>query len=179
MDFISNKIGTGGFFPCGAPHTLSFAIGGKLFPIDPRDFVSQAFLNNVTACTSNIVATDPPHSGGYQFQWSLGTPFLKRHVAILAPSTFRSDPSRSVLTSYYYGNLSYPSRDPPRMGFLSTVPANAAELLQQAVSAARQANDNFPCMINLTADIAQGLTFLPSCCGTCTVQDGICGTYEL
>lgn len=48
-----------------------------MFPIDPRDFISQAFQNNVKTCLSNLVGTDAPTVGGYQFGWSLGTPFSK------------------------------------------------------------------------------------------------------
>lgn len=48
-----------------------------MFPVDPRDLVTQAFQNSVMTCEANLAATDAPKSGGYQFQWSLGTPFLK------------------------------------------------------------------------------------------------------
>jgi len=50
----------------------------------------------------------------------------------------------SVLAAFYYGNITYPSRDPPRMGFLSTVPEDAASQLVSAVAAV-QTGDNFPC----------------------------------
>ncbi|KAF6760642.1 aspartic peptidase domain-containing protein [Ephemerocybe angulata] len=115
-----------GRFKCAQPHTLAFSIGGKLFPVDPRDFATQVFVDDVSVCGPNLVPTDPPQSGGYLFSWSLGAPFLK-----------------SVLSAYYFGNLTYPSRDPPRMGFLSTVPNNANELLQSAVSSAAKF-ENFP-----------------------------------
>jgi hypothetical protein len=52
-----------------------------MFPVDPRDFIAQAFTNNVETCTANLVPTDPPQVGGYQFSWSVGTPFLKGSVA--------------------------------------------------------------------------------------------------
>jgi hypothetical protein len=51
---------------------------------------------------------------------------------------------RSVLSSYYYGNLSYPSQDPPRMGFLSTVPTDADDKLKAAVTAATKNGNGFP-----------------------------------
>jgi len=51
-----------------------------------------------------------------------------------------------VLTSYYYGNLSYPSKDPPKMGFLSTVSSDASGRMQSAASAAAKADNNFPGM---------------------------------
>lgn len=60
---------------------------------------------------------------------------ISNHLIILA---------LSVMASYYFGNLSYPSRDPPRLGLLSTVPENAGDLLRAAVLAAKQANNNFP-----------------------------------
>lgn len=51
---------------------------------------------------------------------------------------------RSVLSSYYYGNLSLPSVDAPKMGFLSTVPSDASQLLADAVAAATKAGKNYP-----------------------------------
>ncbi|KZT39855.1 acid protease [Sistotremastrum suecicum HHB10207 ss-3] len=104
--------------PCSASHNLAFQIGGQMFPIDPRDFVSQDVEGNVNRCDPNLVSTDPP-SNGFLYSWSLGDPFLK-----------------SVLVSFYYGNLTHPSVDPPRMGFLSTVPQNAAALLSSAIASA-------------------------------------------
>ncbi|KAF9042966.1 aspartic peptidase domain-containing protein [Panaeolus papilionaceus] len=121
-----------GHFPCSTPHTLAFEIGGKIFPVDPRDFASQAYNNNVEECYPNLVDTDTPRPGGYLFSWSLGVPFLK-----------------SVTSSYYFGNLSYPSKDPPKMGFLSTVPADADQKMKDAVEAARKADHNFPAISDL------------------------------
>ena len=40
-----------------------------------------------------------------------------------------------VLSSFYYGNITHPSKDLPRIGFSSVVPKNAAELLKVEVSA--------------------------------------------
>ena len=54
--------------------------------------------------------------------------------------------SFSTFTTYYYGNLSYPSQDPPKLGFLSTVPSDASSRMQSAASAAAKANNNFPGM---------------------------------
>ncbi|KAF8184786.1 aspartic peptidase domain-containing protein [Pholiota molesta] len=42
---IYRSLGTS--FACNEPHTLAFQIGGKMFPVDPRDFIAQAFTNNV------------------------------------------------------------------------------------------------------------------------------------
>ena len=50
----------------------------------------------------------------------------------------------SVLVAFYYGNNTYPSHDPPKMGFLSTVPQDAASQLVSAVAAVKT-GDNFPC----------------------------------
>ena len=64
-------------FPCKVPHSLAFQIGGKTFPVDPRDFVSQYKAKDVSTCVAdNVVATDPPQSGAL-FSWSLGDPFFK------------------------------------------------------------------------------------------------------
>ncbi|KAI0344431.1 acid protease [Trametopsis cervina] len=113
-------------FPCATAHTLAFKIGGQLFPIDPRDFVSSTSSQDAKTCVaSNIVATDPP-SKGAQFSWSLGDTFLK-----------------SNLVAFYYGNLTHPSLDPPRIGFMSQVPQDATDLLEQAVSEAQQSGGVF------------------------------------
>jgi len=45
----------------------------------------------------------------------------------------------SNLVAFYYGNLTHPSVDPPRIGFLSMVPDNASSIVQTVVSQA-QAN---------------------------------------
>ena len=49
-----------------------------------------------------------------------------------------------MLSAYYYGNLSFPSVDSPKMGFLSTVPSDASQLLADAVAAATKAGKNYP-----------------------------------
>jgi len=109
-------------FPCAMPHNLAFQIGGKTFPIDPRDFMSQNMTRDASTCiANNVVATDPP-SNGALYSWSLGDPFFK-----------------SNLVAFYYGNLTHPSVDPPRIGFLSMVPDNASSIVQSVVSHA-QAN---------------------------------------
>ncbi|KAH8809509.1 aspartic peptidase domain-containing protein [Flagelloscypha sp. PMI_526] len=116
--------GPGETFPCDAPHTLAFEIGGRLFPVDPRDFISQAFENQVELCTATLVDTDVPvlsEEGGYLYGWNLGVPFMK-----------------SVITSFYYGNVTHPSRDPPRMGFKSTVPLDAGKRLKEVVEQANR-----------------------------------------
>lgn len=107
-------------FPCSTAHTLAFQIGGQMFPVNPLDFVSQSSPDDATTCVAdNIVSTDAPSSGAL-FEWSLGDPFLK-----------------STLVAFYYGNLTNPSQDPPRIGFLSTVPANAIAVYQSDVSDAQ------------------------------------------
>ncbi|KAH9852503.1 aspartic peptidase domain-containing protein [Lenzites betulinus] len=73
--------------PCDGAHSLAYKIGGKLFPIDPRDFVSQAPPDGsgTPQCSADsIVATDPPSTGAL-FSWSLGDPFLKSNLVSLVP----------------------------------------------------------------------------------------------
>ncbi|KAH8802328.1 aspartic peptidase domain-containing protein, partial [Flagelloscypha sp. PMI_526] len=115
-------------FPCDTPHMLAFEIGGRLFPVDPRDFISQAFESQVELCTANLVDTDVPvlSEGGYLYNWSLGVPFVK-----------------SVITSFYYGNITRPSMEPPRIGFKSTVPLDAGERLRQLLSRLRERERKF------------------------------------
>jgi len=127
IQYIFGLLGNGGRYPCTHSHSLAFSIGGQLFPVDPRDFAAQALPNSVEVCSPNLAATDPPYVGGYQFSWNLGIPFLK-----------------GTLATYYYGNLSHPSQDPPKLGFLSTVPSDASSRMQSAASEAAKANNNFP-----------------------------------
>lgn len=113
--------------PCNVPHTLSFQIGGKIFPVDPRDFISPSpIAGDTTNCiVDNVVATDPPSMGAL-FSWNLGDPFFKSNVI-----------------AFHYGNLTHPSVDPPRIGLLSTVPSNANSLLETAVQDAVQNGGHF------------------------------------
>ncbi|KAI0816835.1 acid protease [Trametes gibbosa] len=110
--------------PCSAAHTLAFKIGGKTFPVDPRDFVAPAAPGGgggggASACVADtVVGTDAPRAGAL-YSWNLGDPFLK-----------------STLVAFYYGNLTHPSVDPPRVGFASLVPPDAAERLRDAVARA-------------------------------------------
>ncbi|KAL1950468.1 hypothetical protein VTO73DRAFT_5592 [Trametes versicolor] len=112
--------------PCDEGHNLTFQIGGKLFPVDPRDFVAQNKQGDAANCVaSNVVSTDAP-SVGALFSWNLGDPFLKSNMVV-----------------FYYGNLTHPSVDPPRMGFVSLVPQNAEALLDTAVEDAQSAAGAF------------------------------------
>jgi len=98
---IQSKLGLNGNFSCSEPHTIAFSIGGKLFPVDPRDFIEQAFENNTVTCTSLLTSTDPPSlSRGYKFSWSLGDPFLKRCVLCCVFSCFR--PWRRCVLLFFF-----------------------------------------------------------------------------
>ncbi|VDB88543.1 unnamed protein product [Peniophora sp. CBMAI 1063] len=109
-------------FPCADAHTLSFQLGGVNFPVD----LAQNQTGDAETCVaSRIVSTDAPSTGSL-FSWSLGDPFF-----------------RSNLVAFYYGNLTHPSVDPPRIGFLSMVPTNASAELAEAVSDAQDNNGNF------------------------------------
>ncbi|TRM60941.1 aspartic peptidase domain-containing protein [Schizophyllum amplum] len=121
---IIDKLG-GDTISCGEPHTLEFEFGGKRFAVDPRDFVAQAYEGSTNECAVVVAATDTPTIGeGYLYSWSLGIPFLK-----------------SVLSAYHFGDLAYPSRDAPRVGLLSTVPDDAADLYRAAFAAASASGD--------------------------------------
>ncbi|KAF7357780.1 Peptidase A1 domain-containing protein [Mycena venus] len=125
---------------CAKAHNLTFKIGGKMFPIDPRDLPGPVASNNASTCViDNLVATDPPGVGAL-FRWSLGDPFMK-----------------SNLVAFHYGNLTNPSQDPPRIGFLSQVPANAAALLTQAVQDAVEDGGNFESTIVVAPTAAADL----------------------
>jgi len=131
---ILNSISTSGHadassppvIPCGVAHNLAFQIGGKMFPVDPANLIQPLEAGEADSCVANqIVSTDPP-SVGALFRWSLGDTFLK-----------------STTVAFYYGNLTHPSVDPPRIGFKSIVPGNAAQLLKQAVGAAKANHGDF------------------------------------
>ncbi len=55
---------------------------------------------------------------------------------------------RSVLVAFYYGNMTHPSQDPPRVGLLSTVPSDAGTALEKAVASAVYHGGVFPCMFS-------------------------------
>ncbi len=40
------------------------------------------------------------------------------------------------MVAFYYGNMTHPSQDPARVGFMSMVPSNAGYALEKAVDAA-------------------------------------------
>lgn len=135
-------------FPCSTPHTLAFQIGGKMFPVDPRDFVTPDDDGDALNCTAgNLVETDPPSIAAL-FSWNLGDPFFKSNVVI-----------------FYYGNLTNPSVDPPRIGFVSTVPDNAGDLLRSAVEVAEQNGGEFPSKFLLILPLISEITD-SSCPGT-------------
>ncbi|KAF8879692.1 hypothetical protein BD779DRAFT_1122359 [Infundibulicybe gibba] len=108
-----------------------------MFPIDPRDFIGNIAGDSTTCLANEIVPTDPP-SRSIPYQWSLGDPFFK-----------------SNLVAFHYGNLTHTSVNPPRMGFMSVVPADA-EQLQDAVAKAQINGGNFEYTVNLapTASVA-------------------------
>ncbi|KAJ8089250.1 hypothetical protein PM082_014498 [Marasmius tenuissimus] len=113
-------------FPCTQAQKLEFQIGGKRFPIDPRDFIGETSVGDTTTCVAdNLVETDAP-SFGATFRWSLGDPFFK-----------------SNLVAFHYGNLTNPSVDPPRIGLLSRVPTDADAKLTQAVQDAKTNGGKF------------------------------------
>ncbi|KAF8125420.1 aspartic peptidase domain-containing protein [Boletus edulis] len=116
-------------FACSPPHTLEFQIGGRLFPVDPRDFISEARPGDPDLCSANVVPTDVPVSGGtgYLYSWNLGDPFLK-----------------GVLAAFHYGSLTHPSQNPPRVGLLSTVDLNAGKQLCDDKHKAEVRHEGYP-----------------------------------
>ncbi|KAF5372298.1 hypothetical protein D9615_009303 [Tricholomella constricta] len=104
-----------------------------MFPVDPRDFVNQEFLEPGRSVPQKVRFRPSPVS----FTPSpLSLPLRDGSLTTRTPD--------SVLPSYHYGNLTRPSRDRPRMGFLSTVPRDADDKLKAAVAAAAKDGGNFP-----------------------------------
>ncbi|KAG0693293.1 aspartic peptidase domain-containing protein [Suillus ampliporus] len=145
ISYIQNMLG-GLQFACSSPHTLAFQIGGHLFPVDSRDFVNQVHSGNVQVCAANLAQTDVPvlGGGGYLYSWSLGDPFLK-----------------GVLAAFYYGSFAGPSQDPPRIGLLSTVPSDAGQQLEDAVSAAAAGQYDLPGKSSLPSIGRRSYHFIP------------------
>lgn len=115
-----------------------------MFPVDPRDFIGPLSDGDTTTCVAdNLVPTDAPRAGSL-YRWSLGDPFMKS-CAHISPylRCFPDTSSHRNLVAFHYGNLTHPSVDPPRIGFLSTVPANADDLLRQAVVDAKNNGGDF------------------------------------
>ncbi|KAF7321626.1 Peptidase A1 domain-containing protein [Mycena kentingensis (nom. inval.)] len=157
LNAIYQRLG-GRTFACSTPHTLSFQIGGKIFPVDARDFATQAFSNQLRDCAANLFETDPPElDKGYQYSWSLGQPFLK-----------------GVLSSFFFGNLTHPSVLPPRIGLLSTVPADDGPLLKTAIASGIAANSG-----NQFSTFDPAPTGVPAFSGTgIPTADGVVGKLE-
>ncbi|KAJ8690018.1 hypothetical protein PTI98_012863 [Pleurotus ostreatus] len=127
---IFSKLGSNQF-DCSVPHTLAFQINGTLFPVDPRDFISSVSHDSAEKCFANLVETDTPVEGeNYLYSWSLGAPFLK-----------------GVMATFYYGNITYPSQDSPRIGFKSTVPPDAGDQLKSTVAEARRTGTGFAALV--------------------------------
>ena len=142
-----------------SPHTLAFEFGGKLFPVDPRDLVSQdtrdsskTTADNSPLCTLNLdVNGDLPtnNTNDYLYSWKLGSPFL-----------------RSVLAAFYYGDIDQPASDPPRIGLLSTVPPDVENAMDDAIQKAEVSGGTFPLLsepapTNTYTSLATGVSGVP------------------
>lgn len=68
----------------------------------------------------------------------------------------------SNLVAFYFGNLTNPSVDPPRIGLLSTVPSNADELFSSVVSAAEATGGQFESESFSQVSLSRKLTELGS-----------------
>ncbi|KAK7044361.1 peptidase A1 domain-containing protein [Favolaschia claudopus] len=147
-DFYDPEQPNSALVDCAKFHNLAFKIGGKMFPIDPRDLPTPVAHNNASACVLNrIDSTDAPGVGAL-FRWNLGDPFFKSNIV-----------------AFHFGNLTHPSQDPPRIGFVSRVPDNAAEELEEAVDEAVENGGNFesvPVLSPADADVKPKVTVVPT-----------------
>ncbi|KAG8221443.1 aspartic peptidase domain-containing protein [Butyriboletus roseoflavus] len=157
----------GPLFACSPPHSLVFEIGGKHFPVDPRDFVSEARPGNPDLCSANLVPTDVPVSGGpgYLYSWNLGNPFLK-----------------GVLAAFHYGSLTRPSQNPPRVGLLSTVDPNAGKQLCDDKHHAEEEHEGYPIIAepapaSLPPAWSTGVGGVPLAARPTVTQSGIPGKF--
>lgn len=73
-----------------------------MFPIDPRDFISQLEPGNTSTCQAdNLVGTDAPAIGSL-FRWSLGTPFFRSCVVSIFIFPNMSPKINSTETSSHF-----------------------------------------------------------------------------
>lgn len=140
-DAINNVLGThpGVFWDCAHAHNLTFQIGGKLFPLDPRDFYTNDG-RTATECTSSVQdrrlsSSSSGREKSAPYNWTLGVPFLKSNAVV-----------------FYFGNLTHPSADPPKVGLVSLVPEDAGALLQEAGGEAGGASANLPGRFSVLCD---------------------------
>ncbi|GJJ14361.1 hypothetical protein Clacol_008625 [Clathrus columnatus] len=117
---------------CSKPVNLTFVFGGRGFPVDSRDFLG--FQKSSTVCKASTLKVAPAPTQGRLVSWVLGTPFFK-----------------SNLIAFYYGDLMQPSVDPPRIGFLSTVPENSNEAYASDIASASQAGQFFGKLPEITS----------------------------
>lgn len=119
-------------------------------------------------CGANLAQTDVPvlGGGGYLYSWSLGDPFLK-----------------GVLAAFYYGSFTGLSQDPPRIGFLSTVPSDAGQRLEDAVSAASAEQYDLPGTkmlppSSLSSPLSTGIGGIPMASSLPASAHGISGSNQ-
>ncbi|KAF8199911.1 hypothetical protein K438DRAFT_1966263 [Mycena galopus ATCC 62051] len=68
-----------------------------------------------------------------------------------------ADGDEANLVTFHYGNLTHPSQDPPRIGFMSQVPSNASALLTQAVQKALADGGDFETTVYLAPTVSAKL----------------------
>lgn len=61
--------------PCNVPVELTFVIGGKNFPLDPRDFFLQQ--PSVESCSARVLQPLDAPSPGALMSWVLGASFMR------------------------------------------------------------------------------------------------------
>ncbi|KAF8839048.1 acid protease [Paxillus ammoniavirescens] len=162
ISHIQTMLG-GPHFACSPPHILAFQIGGQLFIVDPRDFVTQVHPGNPDLCAANLVSTDVPVAGGsgYLYSWNLGDPFLK-----------------GVLAAFHYGSLIRPSQNPPRIGLLSTFDLNAGKALCDDKHKAEIEHKDFPMIAepapaSLPPSLGTGVGGVPLASPPSVTQSGV------
>ncbi|KIJ56094.1 hypothetical protein M422DRAFT_239298 [Sphaerobolus stellatus SS14] len=143
-DIDNSNSSTGPSYNCTRPIELTYVIGGKQFPVDPRDMFGFQNLDprqddNDGCHIISVGSTNAPSTGNLR-SWILGDPFMKSYVIFYFDIRCSKSLIRpfSNLVAFYFGNVTHPSVDPPRIGFLSTVPSNASALFDAAIEMKRQ-----------------------------------------
>ncbi|KAJ4480702.1 aspartic peptidase domain-containing protein [Lentinula edodes] len=142
-DASSSRPSTDTSTSCTAPHTLSFQIGGRMFPVEWRDLV---WVEEEEDEDGDLQEEDSEYENDEKAEEDKVNGSRKRQCYLnLAPTDVPSIPTtttrgegggggylyswslgdpflKNVIAAFYYGDTVHPSWDPPRIGFISTAP---------------------------------------------------------
>ncbi|KAF9028229.1 hypothetical protein BDZ89DRAFT_773399 [Hymenopellis radicata] len=93
--------------PLSRRHYLSMSSTPSIPKLEESSLlVRRHTMLRLVARRSLLIPAISSRGQGYLYSWRLGAPFLK-----------------GLLSAYHFGNVTYPSQDPPSIEFLSTLKA--------------------------------------------------------